>query len=70
MNQTSNQSVPAINAKGIVKRYGSNVALNEIDLEVPQGMIFGILGPNGAGKTTLLRVLSTLIKPDGGSANI
>ena len=70
MNQTSNQSVPAINAKGIVKRYGSNVALNEIDLKVPQGMIFGILGPNGAGKTTLLRVLSTLIKPDGGSANI
>jgi len=70
MKQDFNQSQPAINAKGIVKRFATNVALNNIDLEVPQGMIFGILGPNGAGKTTLLRVLSTLIKPDDGSASV
>ncbi len=69
-NQSPNQSLWAISAKGIVKRFATNVALNNIDLEVPQGMIFGILGPNGAGKTTLLRVLSTLIKPDGGSARV
>ena len=69
-NKSPNQSRWAISAKGIVKRFGSNVALNKIDLEVPQGMIFGILGPNGAGKTTLLRVLSTLIKPDGGTAKV
>ena len=70
MNQISEHSKPAINVKGIVKRFATNVALNEIDLEVPQGMIYGILGPNGAGKTTLLRVLSTLIKPDSGSATV
>ena len=68
--QSPNQSLSAISAKGVVKRFASNVALNNIDLEVPQGMIFGILGPNGAGKTTLLRVLSTLIKPDDGSAKV
>ena len=70
MNKTYDQSLPAISAKGIVKRFATNVALNNIDLEVPQGMIYGILGPNGAGKTTLLRVLSTLIKPDSGTANV
>lgn len=69
-NQTPNQSQWAICAKGIVKRFATNIALNNIDLNVPQGMIFGILGPNGAGKTTLLRVLSTLIKPDAGSAKV
>lgn len=70
MDQQPDQSLSAISAKGIVKRFATNVALNEIDLEVPQGMIFGILGPNGAGKTTLLRVLSTLIKPDSGTAHV
>ena len=69
-NDSPNDSQWAISAKGIVKRFATNVALNNIDLEVPQGMIFGILGPNGAGKTTLLRVLSTLIKPDDGSAKV
>jgi ABC-2 type transport system ATP-binding protein len=70
MNSTTPLDLPAINASGIVKRYGSNVALNGIDLHVPQGMIYGILGPNGAGKTTLLRILSTLIKPDSGNAEV
>jgi len=70
MKQILDQNLPAISARGIVKRFAKNVALKEIDLEVPQGMIYGILGPNGAGKTTLLRVLSTLIKPNGGSAKV
>lgn len=70
MNQTLDQTLSAISAQGIVKRFATNIALNEINLEVPQGMIYSILGPNGAGKTTLLRVLSTLIKPDGGSAKV
>ncbi|HEX6451633.1 MAG TPA: ATP-binding cassette domain-containing protein [Trebonia sp.] len=59
---------PAIVASGLVKRFGSTIALNGLDLTVPRGAVYGLLGPNGAGKTTAVRVLSTLIKPDGGSA--
>ncbi len=60
----------AIEARGLVKCYGSNRAVDGIDLEVRRGTIFGLLGPNGAGKTTLVRLLSTLLRPDGGSARI
>jgi ABC-2 type transport system ATP-binding protein len=59
---------PAIVASGLVKRFGSTTALNGLDLTVPRGAVYGLLGPNGAGKTTAVRVLSTLIKPDSGSA--
>jgi ABC-2 type transport system ATP-binding protein len=59
---------PAVVASGLVKRFGSTTALNGLDLTVPRGTVYGLLGPNGAGKTTAVRVLSTLIKPDGGSA--
>jgi ABC-2 type transport system ATP-binding protein len=51
---------------GLVKRYGSVVALNGLDLRVPQGQVLGLLGPNGAGKTTAVRILSTLLEPDEG----
>jgi ABC-2 type transport system ATP-binding protein len=51
---------------GLVKRYGSVVALNGLDLRVPQGQVLGLLGPNGAGKTTAVRILSTLLDPDEG----
>lgn len=61
---------PAIAARGLVKTFGALRAVDGIDLDVPRGMIFGLLGPNGAGKTTLLRLLSTLLKPDAGSARI
>ena len=60
----------AITARGLVKTFGALRAVDGIDLDVPRGMIFGLLGPNGAGKTTLLRLLSTLLKPDAGSARI
>jgi ABC-2 type transport system ATP-binding protein len=63
-------NLPAIRARGLVKHFGALRAVDGIDLEVPRGMIFGILGPNGAGKTTLLRMLATLSKPDGGSAQV
>lgn len=59
-----------IEAEGLTKRYGEVVALNGIDLVVPQGSILGVLGPNGAGKTTAVRILTTLAKPDGGSARV
>jgi ABC-2 type transport system ATP-binding protein len=60
----------AIRARGLARRFGNVRALDGIDLDVPQGMIFAILGPNGAGKTTLMRILATLIVPDAGSATV
>lgn len=59
---------PVILTDGITKHYGDVVALNDLDLEVQQGEIFGFLGPNGAGKTTAIRILLNLIRPDSGSA--
>lgn len=60
----------AIEAKGLVKRFGDNVAVDGVDLVVPTGSIYGVLGPNGAGKTTTINMLATLMKPDEGSAKI
>jgi ABC-2 type transport system ATP-binding protein len=55
---------------GLVKRYGDIVAVNNVDLTVERGDVFGYLGPNGAGKTTLLRILLGLIRPTSGSAKL
>ncbi len=60
----------AIEAHGLEKSYGSTRALDGLDLEVPAGTILGMLGPNGAGKTTTVRVLTTLLRPDRGSARV
>ncbi|MEV6238940.1 ATP-binding cassette domain-containing protein [Lentzea sp. NPDC051838] len=60
----------AIVAEGLVKRYGSVVALNGLDLRVEEGTITGLLGPNGAGKTTAVRVFTTLLDADEGSATV
>jgi daunorubicin resistance ABC transporter ATP-binding subunit len=60
----------AIRTDALVKRYGHLVALGGVDLEVERGTIFGLLGPNGAGKTTAVRILSTILKPDGGRAEV
>jgi ABC-2 type transport system ATP-binding protein len=59
-----------IETSGLVKRYGSVVALNGLDLRVPQGKVLGLLGPNGAGKTTAVRILSTLLEPDEGEVMV
>jgi ABC transporter DrrB family efflux protein len=61
---------PAIRVEGVAKRFGETQALAGVDLEVPEGAVFGLLGPNGAGKTTLVRILSTLVRPDSGRAEI
>ncbi|MFE4709808.1 MULTISPECIES: ATP-binding cassette domain-containing protein [unclassified Paenibacillus] len=60
----------AIEAQGLVKTYGSNRAVDGVNLNVGTGMIYGVLGPNGAGKTTVIRMLATLLLPDGGSARV
>jgi ABC-2 type transport system ATP-binding protein len=59
-----------IEAKGLVKRFGSVVALDGLDLFAPEGTVTGLLGPNGAGKTTAVRVITTLLRPDAGSARV
>jgi ABC-2 type transport system ATP-binding protein len=60
----------AIEARGLVKRYGPITAVDHVDLTVSAGDVYGYLGPNGAGKTTSLRMLLGLIRPDEGSAKL
>jgi ABC-2 type transport system ATP-binding protein len=60
----------AIEANGLVKRFGETCAVDGVDLAVRAGSVYGVLGPNGAGKTTTIRMLATLIAPDAGSAKV
>ncbi len=61
---------PVIRIDGLSKHYGSTVALDDLDLVVPPGCIFGFLGPNGTGKSTTIRLLMGLIRPTSGSARV
>src|SRR5689334_5517888 len=61
---------PAILAEGLGKHFGDVEALAGVDLVVPPGTVFGLLGPNGAGKTTAVRILTTILRPDAGHAEV
>ncbi len=61
---------PAISVSGLVKRFGSTVALDGVDLRVSSGIVYGFIGPNGAGKTTALRILAGLLNATAGSASV
>src|SRR5262245_54060033 len=60
----------AIETSGLAKSFGTTKALVGVDLRIRRGTVYGLLGPNGAGKTTTIRILSTLIRPDAGTATV
>lgn len=62
--------MPVVETEGLVKHFGSTQALRGLDLSVERGTVLGVLGPNGAGKTTAVRILTTLLRPDAGTARI
>lgn len=70
MSQAFSDTTLAIEVSNLSKRYGELIAVNNVNLAIPQGAIFGFLGPNGAGKTTTIRMLLGLIKQTGGSAHL
>jgi ABC-2 type transport system ATP-binding protein len=61
---------PAVEASGLIKKFGKVTALDGFDLRVEHGQVVGLLGPNGAGKTTAVRIFGTLLKPDAGTATV
>src|SRR5690606_22626113 len=63
-------AAPAVALNGVRRAFGTQVALEEVTLEIGPGELFGFIGPDGAGKTTLFRILTTLLVPDEGSAQV
>ena len=59
-----------LKAEGLMKRYGSHMALMGLDLELPRGKIIGLLGPNGSGKTTFLKLAAGLLTPTSGTITV
>ncbi len=57
-----------VETKDLTRRYGNNIALDHLNLQIPQGAVYGFIGPNGAGKTTTMRILTTLLLPSAGEA--
>jgi ABC-2 type transport system ATP-binding protein len=59
-----------VETHNLTRRYGETLALDQLNLQIPEGSIFGFIGPNGAGKTTTMRILTTLLEPSGGEARV
>jgi ABC-2 type transport system ATP-binding protein len=63
-------TAPAIRLEAVTKQFGDFVAVNDVSVEVPSGVIYGVLGPNGAGKTTMLRMVNDILAPDRGTIEL
>ena len=61
---------PIIQIEGLSRRFGKTVAVDNVDLTVERGEVFGLVGPDGAGKTTTLRMLAAIMEPSAGSARV
>ena len=68
MNTPMNAGALAVQALGLGRSFGTNRAVDGVDLTIPTGMIFGLLGPDGAGKSTLIRMLATVLAPETGDS--
>ena len=66
--QKNKQPMNLLEVKQVVKQYSNHLALDHVNIAVPENSIFGLLGPNGAGKTTLLRIINQITGPDSGDA--
>lgn len=66
----NDRSRPAISVQALTRRFGDQVAVDDLDLDVESGEIYGLLGPNGAGKSTTVRMLCTLLAPTSGTATV
>jgi len=67
---TSRGTAAALRLRGLSKAFGSTLAVDRLDLDVPRGSFFGFVGPNGAGKTTTLSMATGLLRPDAGTAHV
>ena len=67
---TTRTADSSVRARGLTKHYGTIIALDGLDLDVAAGTVLGLLGPNGAGKTTAVSILTTLVRPDAGTATV
>lgn len=70
LEKTNDGSALAIEINGLRKTFGDTRAVDGVNLRIPRGCVYGLLGPNGAGKTTIIRILTTLLRPDAGTATV
>ena len=70
VNRQETDTEAAIVAEGLTREFGETVAVDSLDLAVPEGSVYGFLGPNGAGKTTTIEMLTTLLPPTAGRARV
>ena len=66
----ASEDSPAIGSTALTKRFGRQLVVDAIDLDVPRGAVYGFIGPNGSGKTTTIRMLLGLVRPDGGECSL